>query len=166
MALGLYSIFAPRRAELIDAIVRDLRASDAPHYREIDIPLLVRRVDKLVGAFLEGLTGDRQAFLEYVERLAEERILEGYYLEEIQRVLNLLWRHAWNRLAAMSKDDALIEQLDLLCRTVGAAKDVLARTYLARAQEVSSRAELLEQRLERLLAKAPDSPRESLKKEE
>jgi hypothetical protein len=151
MATGLFQILSPKRHQLSEAITRDLRASDSPHYGEIDIARLKQRVDRFVEAFLEASTGEPQAFVRYVERLAEERISEGYYLEEIQRVLSLLWDHTWKAVVDHSPSSPLIEGLAFVSRTVGASKDVLARIYLARTQEVNTRAQELEQTLKQLM---------------
>ncbi len=124
---------------------------DLPHYGEIDLSRLRQRVDRFVDAFLESTTGEPLAFVRFIERLAEERIAEGYYLEEIQRVLNLLWQHSWQAVVENATDDARLEGLEVVSRTVGAAKDELARIYLARTLEVNTRAQELEQRLKQLM---------------
>jgi hypothetical protein len=151
MATGLFQILSPRRDKLSQAITRDLRASDLPHYGEIDINRLKQRVDRFVDAFIESTTGEPLAFVRFIERLAEERITEGYYLEEIQRVLSLLWEHAWKTVVESSPPDTLIQSLAFVSRTVGSSKDELARIYLARTQEVNTRAQMLEEKLKQLL---------------
>jgi hypothetical protein len=151
MATGLFQILSPKRQQLSEAITRDLRASDSPHYGEIEISRLRQRVDRFVDAFIEASTGEPLAFVRYVERLAEERIAEGYYLEEIQRVLSLLWEHSWKTVVDHSPPDTLVTSLAFVSRMVGSSKDELARIYLARTQEVNTRAQMLEEKLKQLL---------------
>lgn len=151
MATGLFQILSPKRAKLSETITLALRSGDLPHYGEIDLNRLRQRVDRFVDAFLESTTGEPQAFVQFIERLAEERIAEGYYLEEIQRVLNLLWQHSWQTVVDHASADTRLPDLETVSRTVGAAKDELARIYLARSLEVNSRAQELEQRLKQLM---------------
>ncbi len=151
MATGLFQILSPKRSKLSETITKELRSGDLPHYGEIDIETLRRRVDRFVDAFVESATGEPLAFVRFIERLAEERIAEGYYLDEIQRVLNLLWQHSWQAVVDHAPAVTRLEGLAFVSRTVGAAKDELARIYLARTLEVNTRALELEQRLKQLM---------------
>ena len=151
MATGLFQILSPKRAKLSDTITKELRSGDLPHYGEIEISRLKARVDRFVDAFVESTTGEPLAFVRFIERLAEERIAEGYYLEEIQRVLNLLWQHSWKAVVDHAPAESRLEELEVISRTVGDAKDELARIYLARTLEVNTRAQELEQRLKQLM---------------
>jgi hypothetical protein len=153
MATGLFQILSPKRAKLSETITKELRTGDSPHYGEIEISRLRQRVERFVDAFIESSTGEPQAFVRFIERLAEERIAEGYYLEEIQRVLNLLWQHSWQTVVDHEAAETRLPDLEFVSRTVGAAKDELARIYLARTLEVNTRAQELEQRLEQLMGK-------------
>jgi hypothetical protein len=147
MSPSPYDILAPRAAALIDTITRELRSSDSPHYGALGREQLAARCTHTVEAFLEATTGEPLAFVRYIEGLDEERIDEGYYLEEVQRLLNALRDHAWELVAAHSPPARLAADLGVVCRTLGAAKDRLARVYLERARTVHTRAELLERRL-------------------
>jgi hypothetical protein len=151
MATGLFQILSPKRAKLSETITKELRSGDSPHYGEIDINRLKQRVDRFVDAFIECSMGEPLAFVRFIERLAEERIAEGYYLDEIQRVLNLLWQHSWQTVVDHAPAEARLEELAFVSRTVGAAKDELARIYLARTLEVNTRAQELEQRIKQLM---------------
>jgi hypothetical protein len=161
MATHLRELLAPHRAALITAVFDGLRGSTAPHYQVIDPTLLNQRALRLVDAFLAA-NGAPPPFIGYIQQLSLERICEGYYLNEIQTALNLLDAEAWELVAESAAPTEVVRLLGHVCRTVGAAKDELARIYLARAQDCEERAGHLERRLEDLFkgTEGPVAPEE------
>jgi hypothetical protein len=147
--MRLRQILEPHRHELTDAVAGGLKASAAPHYQAVDPGLLFTRAARLVDAFVAA-DGAPAPFIGYIQQLSHERIAEGYYLNEIQTALNLLDEHAWGFVAADAPAEEVVTLLGGVCRTVGAAKDELARIYLARSHEAEERASHLERRLKEL----------------
>jgi hypothetical protein len=124
--------------ELAAALFEGLRASRRSHYGTIDAADLTRRCARLVDAFLASLEGGPAAFVDYVRRITEERIAEGFYLPEIQQALSLLEARAWQIVVERSSVGALVGHLSAVTGTIGAAKDELARLYLAHKQRAEA----------------------------
>ena len=162
MPNDLLSLALHRKDAVVEEIVRGLRQSDSPHYRELDPGELRPRVVRLVEAFLDSSSGDPGAFLYYLEHLVKARIAEGYFLDEMQAVLNLLERQLWDVAVAGSQGDQLVASLTFICRTMGRGRDLLARGYFERAREADTRRGQLESRLRELAASAahPTDPDE------
>ena len=132
MPNDLLSLALRSKDTVVEEIVRGLRQSDSPHYRELD----------------------PGAFLFYLEHLVKARIAEGYFLDEMQAVLNLLERQLWDVAVAGSQGDQLVQSLTFICRTIGRGRDLLARGYFERAREADTRLGQLESRLRELAARA------------
>lgn len=142
--------------ELADALFEGLHGTARSHYETIDAADLRRRCARLVDAFLASLEGEAGAFIDYVRRITEERIAEGFYLPEIQQALSFLETRAWHIVVGRSSIGALLGHLSLVTGTIGAAKDELARVYLAHQQRAE--ADLLRLQTSRLFAGTEDPP--------
>jgi hypothetical protein len=141
---GFAQIIKEKRDELVQTIVRRLKASNAPHYRRADRELLQTRVERLVDSFVRSTRGDHVPFVAYVEKLTEERISEGYHLQEIQLVLSVLEELAWKMAVEHTNVVTLLPSLSMVTSTIGHAKDRLAQIYLARMERCESRCVTLE----------------------
>lgn len=131
-------------ADLADAVFVGLRSAAAPHYEAIDAAQLAHRCRLLAEAFLASLDGSPAAFVEYVRGITDERIGEGYYLAEIQQALSLLEARAWQLAVERSNVTTLVRNLSVITGTVGAAKDELARIYLAHQRRAEAECERLQ----------------------
>jgi hypothetical protein len=145
MSTDLYHLLLGDVEELADTIARDLKIGVKPHYNEADMALLRVRCLKLVEEFVESLTGRPERFAAYVAKVATERITEGYHLREIQRALSVMHDRLWELAVQRSSIGSLVINLSAISQTVGAAKDELARVYLARKEEA-----------EKILAQSPE----------
>jgi hypothetical protein len=135
MSTDLYHLVLEDVEGLADAIAKDLKISVKPHYGEADLATLRERCLQLVEEFVESLTGRPERFAAYVAKVATERITEGYYLREIQRALSVMHDRLWERAVQRSSIGSLVLNLSAISQTVGAAKDELARVYLAHKEE-------------------------------
>ena len=149
MPTHLREILEPRRQELVDAVVSGLRASGAPHYQTVAPGRLATRAARLVDSFVAA-DGEAEPFIAYIQQLSHERITEGYYLHEIQTALTLLDERAWAVVAAHAAPGEVVRLVARVCRTIGVAKDELARIYLVRTQRAEERIVHLERQLREL----------------
>jgi hypothetical protein len=124
--------------DLTDAVVAGLRKAGAPHYGAIEPAELERRCRLLAEAFLASMDGNPAVFVEYVRGITDERIGEGYFLAEIQQALSLLEARVWHLVAERSNVRSLVPNLGIVTATVGAAKDELARVFLAHKQRAEA----------------------------
>ena len=150
MAKKLRKLLAKQEEKLIESIIAGLDGSDAVHYREVDPQRLRTQVARVVGAFLESLEGAPEDFVDFVRRLNEERLTEGYYLHEIQTALNVLDEKACAIALDSSPADRVDRHLLRISRTISLAKDQLALGYFLKRQEADSRVAALERRLQEL----------------
>jgi hypothetical protein len=132
------------RDRLVDSLLTALADYD-PH-RGTAASRLRQRVDFLVDAFQAALVaGDPAEFAHYVANLSIRRIGEGRFLEEMTVALAAIEATTWSLVVAEADPAAAIPRLRDLVRTVGAARDQLARSYRARAR-------LSDREIDRLLA--------------
>lgn len=146
----LYRLLGGSSQDLIDSVERRLRTTAAPHYRAAEPGLLRERVARLVGAFLEAACNGPEPFVAHVQRLTEERIGEGYYLEEVQLALSALEERAWQLLTQHAEPERLVGQLAFVTGLVGGAKDELARIYFRHKEHADLRAAQLQHKLDEL----------------
>lgn len=143
------------QARLANAVLESLRSSHAPHYRTADVDVLRDRAEVLAERLVCSVTDESAALVNHVRRIAEERMDEGYALEEVQLALNVLEGEAWavtvEAAGAGAGAPELVAQLSLLTSVVGAAKDQLARVYYARKQMAEMRVVELERMVEQIM---------------
>jgi hypothetical protein len=160
MSQALSEIMHRQRDDLIETVAQRLHKSTATHYRSLDTDLLRSRSERLVDTFLTSLAGAPGNFGRYIREITEERISEGFFLEEIQTALNILEERAW-QIAVRDTAEAgaadLSRNLSLITGTIGAAKDQLALVYLEHKERAESRAARLEAKLQELF-KGTDAP--------
>lgn len=150
MSASAHDVFHDQAGTLAAALERRLRESRAPHYRAIEPELLRRRCASIAEAFVESLRGDPAPFVDYIRLMTEERISEGYYLEEVQEALSGLEERAWQLAIERSNIEGLVRNLTVVTTTIGRAKDELARLYLAHKERADSEVARLQQRLQEL----------------
>jgi hypothetical protein len=80
--------------------------------------------------------------ISYIEKMAKQRFLSGFELQEVQTAFNVLeeciWKHILNVVPPAGQGNALA----LISSVLGSGKDALARTYVSLASEKP--AEMLE----------------------
>jgi hypothetical protein len=158
MRTGLQQILRENREALVETLTKRLRQSDAPHYQQVSEGLLRGRVERLVDSYLEASAGQPRPFVDFIEQLTEERISEGYYLNEIQSMLSLLSREAWRLAEQHSNYESLVMNLGIVCTTVSEAKDRIAQIYLAHKEQADTEVTQLERRLKELFKGTDASP--------
>ncbi|HET8646782.1 MAG TPA: hypothetical protein VFO85_14905 [Vicinamibacteria bacterium] len=125
-------------SELTDALFDGLRGARNTHYETMEGADLCHRCWRLVEAFVASMDKGPSVFVDYVRRITDERIDEGFYLPEIQQALSLLEARAWHIVTARSSIGTLVGHLSVVTGTIGAAKDELARVYLAHRQRAQA----------------------------
>lgn len=94
------------------------------------------RLDALYDELLRAVgSSDLAGIVEYAEGLAAQRFTGGYGLSDVQTAINALEEAAWSRLCERLQPDQLAVPLGVVGTVLGAAKDALAREYVALASE-------------------------------
>lgn len=132
MSRRLHDHVADDAGRLADELAEALRHAAAPHYEAADEATLRQRTRQLVDAFVAALDEGPPSFVDYVRRMTEERIGEGYYLPEVQSALSLLEERVWRMVVAEAPIGELVSQLGCVTMIVGRAKDEIALVYLER----------------------------------
>ena len=138
MSTDLHLLISGHRADLAWSVTRRLMATDVPHYRELGPERVFDRATRLVNALLESLADVPSSFVDYILEIASTRIGEGYFLQEMQVALSVLEEQGWQIIVAGFPCTEHATHLARLSGTIGAAKDALARAYLARKRRADS----------------------------
>jgi len=131
MTNDLAAIVGAEACAIADHVRQGLQSEKAPHYLGLSDGLLRLRCRRFVEAFVEAMRGDPEPFVSYVLSIAAERIAEGVGLAELQRALTLLEARAWTTVTERAPIARLLDDLHVVIRTIGIAKDELAQTYVA-----------------------------------
>jgi hypothetical protein len=120
------------REEVIDTVCKRLQKLSSSHYEMIDYERHLEREENFLNALLQGLQDKTpESFLTFVEHLSEQRLEEGYTLEEFQDAFNVVEDTLWDMLVThFLHDVSLVEMLAIVSRLFRAAKDRLARVFL------------------------------------
>jgi hypothetical protein len=138
------------RDEIVERVTDRLKSSTAPHYREMERGALEKRVGKLVDALVESAERGPATFVGYVQKLAAERIDEGYGLDEIQLALGIMEERAWQLVTERVPPPLQVRELAWITSTVGQAQDHLARVFLRHMERAELRLARLERRVQAL----------------
>ena len=133
MTTDLRTIVGAEAGAIADHVRHGLQSERTPHYRGWSDGLLSLRCRRLVDAFVEATGGDAEPFVSYIRAIADRRMAEGVGLDELQRALTLLEGLAWTTVTDRAAIAHLVEDLQVVTRTIGLAKDELAQRYLAGA---------------------------------
>lgn len=131
MTTDLRTIVGAEAGAIADHVRHGLLSEKTPHYRGWSDGLLRLRCRRLVDAFVEATGGDPEPFVSYIRAIAARRMAEGIGLDELQRALTLLEGRAWTTVTERAAIGELVEDLQVVTRTIGLAKDELAQRYLA-----------------------------------
>lgn len=120
----------------MDSAVAALRTLHTRHYEALGTEEVRARLETLFDKVLAATASrDLGPIVAYAHRLAEERFAAGVDLSEVQTALNVLEEAAWMSAFASLQPDLLAGTLGLLSTVLGAAKDELARRYVALATQ-------------------------------
>jgi hypothetical protein len=126
------TLLGSTRDEILDEAIVNVRR--APHYAAAGDAETKARLDVLFDTLAEAVERrDLTDVLLYARRLAAARFGAGYDLAEVQVAINALEEAVWRRIFAECSPDELGESLRLVSTVLGAAKDVLAQTYVSLA---------------------------------
>lgn len=157
MSRELHELLLVHLNEMVRSISKKLKTSMAPHYQQINNSVLNGRVIELVSAFLESIKKDLIPLVTYIQKITEQRIVEGFFLSEIQLALGLLENHAWKIVIENISQDEKVKQLWKISSTIGAAKDQLAQIYLRHHERPEAATDRLQGKLDELF-KGTDAP--------
>jgi hypothetical protein len=144
MTTDLRAIVGAEAGAIADHVRHGLQSEKTPHYRACSDRLLRLRCQRLVDAFIEATGGDPEPFVAYVRAIASRRMAERVGLDELQRALTLLEGRAWTTVTERAAIGDLLDDLLLVTRTIGLAKDELAQRYLAGTRQAADRVSELE----------------------
>ncbi len=156
MSRNFIEVLLQNQAVLSETIIARLKTSGAVHYQNMDGGVLQRRVDILVDCFLKSMKNRPGVFINYLKKIAEERIPEGIFLHEIQTVLQILEEKSWQLVVENMPQMDQVRCLSQITGTIGAAKDQLAHVYLQHLEKAEMNAAFLKGRLDEM-AKGTDS---------
>ncbi len=96
MNTQFYSLLKEEQDDLVLEAVNRLKTSTATHYSHADVNNLRSRFNKLIQEFILSAMGEQEGFAEYLQKISNDRIREGYDFSEVQDALNtiesLVWR--------------------------------------------------------------------------
>jgi hypothetical protein len=75
--------------------------------------------------------------INYIEKMAHQRFLSGFELQEVQTAFNVLEECIWKQILAAIPPSDQADALSLASSVLGSGKDTLARTYVSLASEKS-----------------------------
>jgi hypothetical protein len=130
---------ARERAAVVEEAAAALGRSSARHYEAAGAAEVRARLEALydhIGQAAE--TRDLGEMLTYARGLAAQRFDAGYDLGEIQTAFNALEEALWVRVFTGLEPAEYAETLGLVSTILGAAKDALAREYVALATHAHS----------------------------
>jgi hypothetical protein len=111
-----------------------LERTHLAHYEASGTEESRRRLDDLFALVLECLEKrDLDPIIRYAGRVAEERFGAGFGIAEVQTAFNVLEEAIWHVVLAQLPAAELLESAGLIGTVLGAGKDALARTWVARA---------------------------------
>jgi hypothetical protein len=114
----------------VSAVIRRRR----PRYDAAAPDEVARRVERLYDELVAAVsTRDFRGIVAYARELASERFITGYDLADVQVAVNALEEEVWGALARRLAPERLERRLAVVSTVFGAAKDVIAREYLALA---------------------------------
>jgi len=127
MESELRRILRRHSRSLTDAVAGRLTTRSSLHYRKLDPDTLSLRCQILVEALIESTYEGAEHLGEFVATVANQRLAEGFELEELQHALRVLEVESWRIVVSESKPDSATANLAALNTAMGYARDELAR---------------------------------------
>lgn len=150
MEARLVAFLKQEQTDIEDGLVEDLTRGPWEHYRAADVGVVRKRCADLVRALVESANGSPAALVEHVRLICDERVNEGFRLEELQHALSCLEARAWRVAVERSSIGDLVRHLSIVTGGIGGAKDELARLYLLQKQAADRTIASLKERLDEL----------------
>jgi len=136
----IYRVFLDNEADLVNDIIHQLKQSTSRHYMALEWDVLLRRVESMVAYFLISLRGTPDQFVRYASEMAEERIAEGYSINEILMVLGILEEKSWAIIVEGMPREGQVRCLSRVTGTIGAVKEKLPGIYVAHLEKLEQEA--------------------------
>jgi hypothetical protein len=128
--------FLVARRHAILARAEESLAERAPRYLEAGLVVIHTRLDALFGCLVESVAGGGLCpLLEHAESVADDRFHSGFGLGDVQAAYNALEEAVWIEVFAEGAPERHAAVLPLVSGALGAAKDELARRYVALASD-------------------------------
>lgn len=133
---ALLDVLTKQADVILDASSLALQRSSEPHYAREDADSSRERIARLLELVtLSVETRDLVPMIDYATRVASERFDEGFDIGEVQCAFHVLEEAIWKRVVNSVPHTELAESLGLVGTVLGAGRDALARTYVARASQ-------------------------------
>lgn len=118
--------------QIVDDITRRLRTSSLEHYRQMETIDLGPRMEALYVAFRESvITGDPGPINAFTADIGRRRLQQGYDLEELLYVLDMLFAATWGAAEAAFRERGAeaFDDLRRIAEVVSSGKGRLATVY-------------------------------------
>ncbi len=132
--MNLLALLQEREALIVDEATEALARSQLTHYGQAGQSWNRQRLQDLYD-LAHASIAERNLIplVEYMEQIAEERFAAGFDIHEVQTAVNVLEESIWRQISQNVPPDELAEAFGLVSTVLGAAKDALARAYVALA---------------------------------
>lgn len=125
-----------QRTAILASAAETMRSRRVHHYASAGEDQVRLRLERLYDGVVEAVDRrDLSHLLVYARRVADERFAAGYDLGEVQTAFNALEEAIWSRVFAELRPALYGDLLAAVTTAIGAAKDTLARDYVALATE-------------------------------
>lgn len=125
---------ATQRVAILDVAFAELDRRHVRHYESVTAEETRLRLERLYDVMLHAAEArDLAGVVAYAEHVAAERYHSGYGLSEVQTAFNVLEETIWSCVFAALEPSTHADVLSVVSSILGAAKDALARRYVALA---------------------------------
>ena len=124
------------RTSILEAASAALNRSKLSHYQQAGQEIKRERLGVLLDLVISSIARrDLVPIVEHAAAVADERFNAGFDIGEVQCAFHVLEEAMWGRVVALTPGDRLVESIGLVSTVLGAARDTLARTYVACASK-------------------------------
>jgi ABC-type anion transport system duplicated permease subunit len=121
--------------EATDSLVR----TNLEHYHPLKPENVRARLANLYFKVQECVKADNdQPMINFIHKVAEERLQEGFYIYEVQAAINILEESLWHQIVKEIIPEEQANALENIQGLLCVAKRELARTYIAHEKKVLS----------------------------
>ena len=123
-----------RSDEIVTSAVQALERAHVKHYEADGLGQARARLEALYNVVAQCLENtDAGPILKHAEKVAEERFIAGFDLQEVQTTFNVLEETIWHHAFISMKPEELFHAIGSVSTILGMGKDALARTYVSLA---------------------------------
>lgn len=106
------------------------------HYEYGGADLTRKKISKLIELTKQSVDEKNLIpMINYIEKMAKQRFLSGFELQEVQTAFNVLEECIWKQILKVVPASGQGNALALISSVLGSGKDTLARTYVSLASE-------------------------------